>query len=302
MNRTGRIVRLEQQTTQMRNLHFRDYLTMLLPVPPRGEQREIIRILDTVDAAMAEVGAAIERAGDLRRALLQAAFEFKTAHEPTKPSEVGLIPESWDAIRGKKAFMIVTGGCSSVDAIRRPRDGAAPDAWFMKVDDFNSPVNRRGIRRTHIGFEAAENARFTLHPPGTLVIAKRGAAILKNRVRSAFVPLALDPNLMALRTLPGILPEFLRMQLEWRNLSRYVEDSGIPQLNNKDLYPRWFLRAPEPKQTEIISVVTAAEAFEDVLIARVNALAELKKGLMLDLLMGVVRIPAVESEARAIAS
>jgi len=32
VNRTGRVVRLEQQTTQMRNLHFRDYLTMPLPV------------------------------------------------------------------------------------------------------------------------------------------------------------------------------------------------------------------------------------------------------------------------------
>ena len=38
VNRTGRVVRLEQQTTQMRNLHFRDYLTMPLPVPPPGEQ------------------------------------------------------------------------------------------------------------------------------------------------------------------------------------------------------------------------------------------------------------------------
>lgn len=49
VNRTGRILRLEQQTTQMRNLNFRDYLTMPLPVPPSGEQVAIARMLSSVE-------------------------------------------------------------------------------------------------------------------------------------------------------------------------------------------------------------------------------------------------------------
>ncbi len=82
INQTGRIIRLEQQTTQMRNLNFRDYLTMPLPVPPPDEQAAIARILDAVDTALAGARAAVERARELRRGLLQAAFEFVNSQEP----------------------------------------------------------------------------------------------------------------------------------------------------------------------------------------------------------------------------
>lgn len=52
VNRSGRILRLEQQTTQMRNLNFRDYLSMLLPVPPPEEQKRIAEALTSVEAAI----------------------------------------------------------------------------------------------------------------------------------------------------------------------------------------------------------------------------------------------------------
>ena len=62
INQTGRIIRLEQQTTQMRNLNFRDYLTMPLPYPPLEEQAAIAGILDAVDTALERTQTAIERA------------------------------------------------------------------------------------------------------------------------------------------------------------------------------------------------------------------------------------------------
>src|SRR5262249_35051144 len=109
-------------------------------------------------------------------------------------------------------------------------------------------------------------------------------------VRTTAVSVALDPNLMALQALSGMRPEFLRLQLEWRKLARYVENSGVPQLNNKDLYPRWFLRAPDARQREIIEVVGSAERLEDSLLDKFEVLEQLKKSLMHDLLTGRVRV------------
>ncbi|MDD5559686.1 restriction endonuclease subunit S [Candidatus Methylomirabilis sp.] len=272
---------------------------LLVPIPNSFEQAAIARILDAVDTALERTRAAVDRARELRRGLLQAAFEFVNSQEPEQDSDSGRIPRSWDAIKSKQAFVIVTGGCSSVDALRLPRDGETPDSWFMKVDDFNALANRRTIVQTKLGFREADNRLFKVLPPGTLVIAKRGAAILKNRVRMTAVPVALDPNLMALQVLPGMRAEFLRYQLEWRNLSRYVEDSGVPQLNNKDLYPRYFLRAPDDRQREIIETVGAAEVLEHALIAKCDAFEALKKSLMYDLFTGRVR---VSNEAKAAAS
>jgi hypothetical protein len=125
--------------------------------------------------------------------------DFAFSKEPEKHTDAGMIPESWDAIKGKNAFVVVTGGSSSVDALRRPREGEVPDAWFMKVDDFNLPTNRRRIVCTKIGFRAADNRIFKLHPPGTVIIAKRGAAILKNSVRITAVPIALDSKIFLSR-------------------------------------------------------------------------------------------------------
>lgn len=268
----------------------RDVRRLIVPVPPPDEQAAIARILDAVDTALERNRAAVERARELRHALLQAFFGFIGSTEAKKNSDVGRIPESWDAIKGRQAFVIVTGGCSSVDALKMPRDGRMPDSWFMKVDDFNDPANRRAIVRTKIGFRSTENCLFKVLPYGTIVIAKRGAAIMKNRVRTTAVPVSLDPNLMALQALPGIQPEFLRLQLEWRNLSRYVENSGVPQLNNKDLYPRYFLRPPDEQQNEIIRVVAAAEKVEDSLLDKLDVQQQLKKSLMYDLLTGQVRV------------
>jgi hypothetical protein len=103
---------------------------------------------------------------------------------------------------------------------------------------------------------------------------------------------------MALQVLPGVRPEFLRCQLEWRNLSRYIESSGVPQLNNKDLYPRYFLIAPDDCQRQIIEINAAAEVHEDALIAKCQAYEALKKSVMHDLLTGRVR---VKSLAEAVA-
>ena len=263
---------------------------LLVPMPPPDEQADIARICDAVDTALERTRKAAERAGVLRLALLQSSFEFEGWQGPWKDTHGGRIPTNWDMTRGRRAFVIVTGGCSSVDALRLPQDGDRPDAWFMKVDDLNDPANRRAIVHTKIGFRASDNQQFKVLPVGTVVIAKRGAAIMKNRVRTTAVPVSLDPNLMGIQALAGMRPEFLRLQLEWRNLARWIENSGVPQLNNKDLYPRYFLRAPDSRQLEIINAVAATEQLEDTLISKYEALEQLGKSLMHDLLTGKVRV------------
>ena len=132
-------------TTGLNNLSHSFFRAMAISVPPPDEQSSIACILDAVDMMVECTRAAVKRAQDLRRGLMQAAFEFALSKEPKKHTDAGVIPQSWEAIKGKQAFIVVTGGCSSVDALRLPRNGAAPDAWFMKVDDFNLPSNRRTI-------------------------------------------------------------------------------------------------------------------------------------------------------------
>ncbi|MDR1854640.1 MAG: hypothetical protein LBR05_07035, partial [Azoarcus sp.] len=246
--------------------------------------------LDAVDTAIDRAREAVAKAQATRLSLMQAAFHYEMTSEPRHDTEAGRIPQSWQALKGKQALSVLTGGNNSVYALKPLRGDDKADAWFMKVDDFNLSANARRIVTTQIGFVAHKNPSFKLLPTGTIIIAKRGAAILKNRVRTTAVPIALDPNLMALKVRDDILPEFFRYQLEWRNLARYIESSGVPQLNNKDLYPRWFVSAPDDQQKEIVAVISAAEQLEDALRGKLLALEQLKKSLMHDLLTGAVRV------------
>jgi type I restriction enzyme, S subunit len=268
----------------------RDIRHLLVPAPKVDEQAAIASVLRAVDGAIEHTSIAVEQALTMRRALMQAAFNCEMTSEPRKNTDAGTIGQSWDALKGKQAFSVITGGNSSVYALKPLRGSEVANAWFMKVSDFNLPENARGIARTKIGFVAGNNPSFRLLPIGTIIIAKRGEAIMKNRVRTTAVPVALDPNLMALKVRDDICPEFFRYQLEWRKLARYVESSGVPQLNNKDLYPRWFVRAPEDQQNEIVTVLSTAERREDALRDKLLTLETLKKSLIHDLLTGVVRV------------
>lgn len=277
-------------STGLSNLSHSFFRAMAIAFPEPDEQRAIVQVLDAVDMAIERAQDAVEKAQTTRLALIQAAFNYEMKSEAMHDTDAGRIPQSWEALKGKQAFSVLTGGNSSVYALKPLRGDDVADAWFMKVDDFNLPANLRQIVTTQIGFVRSKNPSFKLLPVGTIIIAKRGAAILKNRVRTTAVPIALDPNLMALKVRDDILPEFFRYQLEWRNLTRYVESSGVPQLNNKDLYPRWFVRAPEDQQKDIVAVISAAERHEDALRSKLNALEALKKSLMHDLLTGTVRV------------
>lgn len=286
--------------TGVPGLSRRDAYALLGAFPRPKEQAAIVRVLDAVEGAIEQARLASASSRDVRRALMHAAFNYELTSEGRQDTDAGRIPKSWQALKGKQAFSVLTGGNSSVSALRPLRADDVADAWFMKVDDFNLPANKREIVTTQIGFVGRKNLRFKLLPVGTLVIAKRGAAILKNRVRTTAVPIALDPNLMALRVRDDILPEFFRYQLEWRNLARYVESSGVPQLNNKDLYPRWFLRAPEDQQREIVELIASAERQEDALRSKLQSLEALKKSLTHDLLTGTVRVdPAMTAGEQA---
>jgi type I restriction enzyme S subunit len=74
LNQSGAILRLEQQTTQMRNLNFRDYLTIRLPQPPPSEQDGIAQILDSADTAIECTRAAIEKTRRLKEGLIEEQF------------------------------------------------------------------------------------------------------------------------------------------------------------------------------------------------------------------------------------
>ncbi|MEY6431690.1 restriction endonuclease subunit S [Thioalkalicoccus limnaeus] len=98
LQRTGIIERVQQQSTQMRNLNWRDYQRLLLPWPDIDEQRRIAAALKLADDAIAKAKAELEATRELKRSLMQTLFVFGMPgrHSDFLATKIGPVPKDWN--------------------------------------------------------------------------------------------------------------------------------------------------------------------------------------------------------------
>jgi restriction endonuclease S subunit len=78
LQRTGLVERFQQQSTQMRNLNYRDYLRMKVPVPPRIIQEAISEAIDAATQTVASLVNEIEAAKRVKDSMLQTLLTGKS--------------------------------------------------------------------------------------------------------------------------------------------------------------------------------------------------------------------------------
>ena len=190
-------------------------------------------------------------------------------------------PNGWRSAEGRDPFSLAGGyGPSSIN-FAEDGDG---DAFFIKVNAFNLLGNERCIRRSEETFNRGDNPKIRCYGSGTLVFPKRGAAIFKNRVRLLAEPTAVDPNLMVLIPSAALDPSFFRYALLQTGLYNLSDNSGIPQLNNKHLYPARFLAPPLPEQRKIAEILLSVDEAIEATQAVIDQVQVVKRGLMQELL------------------
>jgi type I restriction enzyme, S subunit len=258
-----------------------------LLLPPLPEQKKIAAILSSVDAAIEATEAVIEQLQVVKKAMM---VELLTRgipgrHTQFKMTEIGEVPEEWEVVPGENLFKLAGGyGPSDIQF------AATGTALFLKVDDFNLTTNRRGLRDAALRFDPDENPRVKTYPNGSLVFPKRGAAIFKNRVQPLLAEATVDPNLMVLLPGPSIDPAYLAYQVLHIGLHNLSDNSGIPQLNNKHLYPHRFLVPSLDEQVAIRRALDEVSARVDSEEGSKAALVGCKTALMSVLLTGEIRV------------
>jgi type I restriction enzyme S subunit len=97
LQRTGIIERVQQQSTQMRNLNWRDYQRLLLPWPEIDEQRRISAALQLADDAINKARAELNATRNLKRSLMQSLFltGFPGQHSEFQETKIGPVPVGW---------------------------------------------------------------------------------------------------------------------------------------------------------------------------------------------------------------
>lgn len=289
-----RITAVSEGTTGLGNLDIRFLRNMEVEYPENEkEQTAIATLLSKVDEAIAATQNSIKAAEKLKKALMQNLLTGKLKPDGTwrnqdefyEDEKFGKVPVGWDVKKGKKVFKSY--GSSTLDKIDFSNEG---ECIYMKVSDFSHLENELFINKAKIMFSFENNENLNFCEPGFIVVSKRGEAIRKNRVRVLAKKTLLDPNLMSLKILEGE-PLFFKFLLQQMNLQRFLENSALPQLNNKDFYPRFFLYPPEDEQGKISKILLNQHDLIQEKGLKIKTLQRLKKSLMQNLLTGKVRLP-----------
>jgi type I restriction enzyme, S subunit len=112
LQRTGVIERVQQQSTQMRNLNWRDYQRLLLPWPELDEQRRIAAALKLADDAIHKARAELEASREFKRSLMSELFArgMRSVTRAQQTTKLGSIPMDWTVSELRSLWDSATNG------------------------------------------------------------------------------------------------------------------------------------------------------------------------------------------------
>lgn len=273
---------------------------LLVPLPDPDEQAAIARILDAVDTALERTRAAVERAREVKRALVQRVFSEGLRREPTRKTAIGYLPRSWDVA---PVGSVVTAFQYGLSVPMQPR-GALPILRMGNIQD---------------GDVLLSDLKFVTLPPKVVdpYLLRRGDVLFNRTNSQEWVGkvgiFRHDARVVFASYLIRLLPDLTKVDNYYLGhvlasyssqcrIKRYATP-GVQQVNinatnlGKVLIPLPSGEEGLREQRDIAATLEAADAavrsFEPVLAAQLS----LKKSLMHDLLTGRVRVRDVSKVA-----
>jgi type I restriction enzyme S subunit len=296
LNRCGIVERLQHQTTQMRNLDFRDYLRIYLPKPPPQEQRTIARILRVANEAVSAAEDELTAALRLKTALMQQLFARGVAgrHARFKQTKIGEIPEAWELVPLGRLASVVSGIALNQDRVPRFN----PYQYLTVVHVQREKIDLTDVRYLEVFPHELPDA--LLRADDLLVV--EGHANASEIGRAALATAAVDGfayqnHLFRVRLLDGagIDKLFLLGVLNSERVRRHWAatcntSSGLNTINRRGLRKLLIPRPSPREQEEVVALISAANDTLSAAEAELDAVARLKRSLLQNLLTGHIRV------------
>lgn len=296
LQRTGIVERVQQQSTQMRNLNFRDYLRLLLPYPELSEQRRIAAVLrlpdDAIDKAKVELEAIRELKRSLETSLLTGDFDQKNREKVQ--TKIGDIPSDWK-VKHLKHLATIDSGIT----LNQDRKANKYSCRYLTVAHVQRGMVSDGDSR-YLELAPDERKNKLLRDDDVLVVEGHANSLEIGRAaiyKDLGEPVTFQNHLFRVQVDPKrLLPKFLLYVLNSERIQRYWNaicntSSGLNTINRRNLR-NVFIQQPDLKeQHDIIDIMTASENKICTCEEKLIALQELKKSLLHNFLTGKTRVP-----------
>ena len=279
----------------------RDIRTVWCSVPSDPyEQGAIARILDAMDTAIERTRASIDRAREVKRAVLQRFFydalgETAYADRPKRKLAPG-----WSLVA--TALLLADEPKNGVSPEASSQPPGTPTFSIAAIRDGRVNLNNKdNLKYARLSETIAR--RFSIQRGDVLVV--RGNAnpdlVGKAGIVSVFPGGCIYPDIakrVAFRSDSElkVSPEFA--VLAWNDaivhnqvLRRAKTSNGTLKINSRDVKQIIMPVPPENEQAKLVKIVAGVDAQIDALSVISVAQAQLKRALMHDLLTGRVRVP-----------
>ncbi|MCG8748587.1 restriction endonuclease subunit S [Tenacibaculum finnmarkense] len=256
-----------------------------IPLPPLKEQQKIAEILSTVDAKISIIDAQISETQNLKKGLMQSLLSKGIGHTEFKKSALGEIPKSWEVVKLDKIAKISRGKFQ-----HRPRNapefygGKYPYVQTGDIGKSNGKIIKYSQTLNELGLSVSK-----LFPKGTIVITI--AANIGDTAIAQF-EIAFPDSLIGINVKEEVNNIFLRYFLvtQKNNLNKLSTVSAQKNINLETLKPYKIPLPPIKEQEKIASILNSVDEKLGVLSEKKSYYQNLKKGLMQQLLTGLVRV------------
>ncbi len=259
--------------TTVKNLNIGLVKTTNIPLPPLQEQRRIVTKLDSlfakIDQAIALHQQNIDEADVLMGSVLNEVFgELEGEYGLTTLSTVVKINSG-----------------ISLPKIFKDVEQTNGEHEFFKVAQMNNDKRIMKDADLRFTFQEAIEHKIKLFPKGSILIPKRGGAILTNKKRILLNDASYDSNIMGLKANNDLLSDdFLFAYLNSIDLAKFVDTATIPQINNKHIDMMKLPIPPLKTQQKIVQYLDQlsqkTETLKQVQQEKMQSLKDLKASIL----------------------
>ena len=199
-------------------------------------------------------------------------FKPYPAYKDSGVEWLGEIPAHWRALALKRI-----GGLQAGVGFPDDEQGLTTEELpFFKVGDMGATGNEREMRECQhtVSRATARRLRAFVFPPGTIVFAKVGAALMLNRRRLLTRPSCIDNNMMGF--MPGESDRVWAMYwLNGLDMGELANPGAVPSVNEGQMRDTPAAVPPPPEQRAIAAYLDRETARIDTLAAKNERLIEL---------------------------
>jgi type I restriction enzyme S subunit len=290
-----RVITSGARSNGLLNLSVDDFFDCRVPLPPLPEQKKIAAILSSVDEAIQATEAVIEQTRRVKEGLLQDLLTRGIGHKRFKQTEIGEIPEGWEVRRLGECFTDTGDGNYSAQYPKQA-DFMPTGVPFITPSDIGDYTVRTDSLR-YIGTDQHERLQKGHLKSDDILLVTRGNTGQLAEVPERLVGSNINAQLVRLGVagscyIPGFALVVLDSPMAQGQFNQGQSGSALRQLPWRHLNGV-LLPVPSVQEQRTIRLI-----FDELRDATQNGraalakLAQVKAGLLQDLLTGKVRVSA----------